>query len=234
MGLIEKKQPTQERVQYLFNYDPITGVFTRRHGGRGYPPVGSVAGHVSSHKYIVIKVDGETYKAHRLAWLYVYGKFPDNQIDHINGIESDNRIDNLRDVLPRDNAINKKIYHDGKILGAVWDIGDRWNVSMMQDRHKYHLGRYSTPEEANKVYNEVKARLDNGEVLKEIYTEYNTSSKRMVQCTETGQVFKTAASAGRAVNRSRGSITTACQNSHTRCGGYHWKYVQDRSTDGST
>jgi hypothetical protein len=65
---------------------------------------GDVAGTLHPTGYIHIRVDGKNYQEHRLAWLYVHGKFPDNCIDHINGIKDDNRISNLRDVTTQENT----------------------------------------------------------------------------------------------------------------------------------
>jgi hypothetical protein len=58
--------------------------------------------------YLIIKYKGKQHKAHRLIWLYNYKKYPDNLIDHINGITSDNRIENLRDVSCLENSLNHK------------------------------------------------------------------------------------------------------------------------------
>ena len=87
MGQIGKiTDITQERIQYLYDYDPETGVFIRKNEGWYNAPIGSVAGHKNAKGYIILKVDGEAYKAHRLAWLYVYGYMTKNEIDHISGI----------------------------------------------------------------------------------------------------------------------------------------------------
>ena len=90
---------TADRLRQLLDYEPATGVFTWKvnrsivkagqkagvnpHGGDGYPRIG---------------VDGQQCLAHRLAWLHVHGRFPDDEIDHINGIRSDNRLSNLREA----------------------------------------------------------------------------------------------------------------------------------------
>jgi hypothetical protein len=68
---------TQERLKEVLNYDPETGIFTRAVKRHKYP-AGEKAGTVEFNGYIVIRISGKTYKAHRLAWLYVYGEWPDN------------------------------------------------------------------------------------------------------------------------------------------------------------
>jgi Demerecviridae HNH endonuclease len=87
---------TQERLKELLHYDPGTGRFRWRvqQGNRG--PKGE-AGTTNPSGYCKIRVDGVTHSAHRLAWLYVYGKQPTSDIDHKKGNPTDNRIANLQD-----------------------------------------------------------------------------------------------------------------------------------------
>lgn len=98
---------TQDRLRELLHYDPDTGVFTNikpRHRVK----VGDIAGSNSGKGYLQIQIDQKRYSAHRLAWLYTYGRFPEEFIDHINGNPSDNRIVNLREVTQRENLQNRK------------------------------------------------------------------------------------------------------------------------------
>lgn len=78
----------------LVEYDPATGVFTRLVGGGG-----ALAGHTPSYVnrcgYIEFRLDNELYKAHMLAWFFVYGCWPEARLVHRNRNKSDNRIDNL-------------------------------------------------------------------------------------------------------------------------------------------
>lgn len=98
---------SQARIQENLSYDPSTGIFlwNQNNGGRRKS---KVAGCVNPHGYIVIGMDGVIQTAHRLAWIYVYGSIPrDKFIDHINRDRSDNRIENLRLVSPRENNSNR-------------------------------------------------------------------------------------------------------------------------------
>jgi len=65
-------------------------------------------GSYDHYGYLIIKIKGKQYKAHRLVYLYFNGKFPKNEIDHINRIRSDNKIENLRDVTRQQNMDNTK------------------------------------------------------------------------------------------------------------------------------
>ena len=75
---------TQDRLKELFNYDSATGVFTRIKTTSSRAMKGFIAGSVSSHGYLRIRIDGRVYFAHRLAWLYEFGEFPLGIMDHIN------------------------------------------------------------------------------------------------------------------------------------------------------
>ena len=88
---------TQKRLKELFYYDPVTGVFTRLHSTSNVK-AGRATGNLNTGGHLGFLVDKKMYQAHRLAWLYVHGDWPNSQIDHINGVRTDNRIENLRDV----------------------------------------------------------------------------------------------------------------------------------------
>jgi HNH endonuclease len=94
---------TRERVMELLDYDPETGIFRWKVHRRPQSPPGTIAGWHSGKKAQRIELEGENYLAHRLAWFYVHGIWPE-QIDHINGDRSDNRIANLR---PANNSQNQ-------------------------------------------------------------------------------------------------------------------------------
>ena len=78
---------TQSELKNILHYNQDTGVFT-------WIKNSIVAGTVEKKGYIAIKINRKSYKAHRLAWLYIYGNFPKEQIDHLNGIKNDNCINN--------------------------------------------------------------------------------------------------------------------------------------------
>ena len=86
---------TQKRLKELLDYDPKTGIFTWKYANNNRK-AGSKAGYKAKDGYIAISIDSKRYLAHRLVWLFVYGHFPKYDIDHINRIRDDNRIENLQ------------------------------------------------------------------------------------------------------------------------------------------
>ena len=98
-----------------------------------------------------IRVKGNAYKAHRLIWLYVYGKFPDNSIDHINGQPLDNRIENLRDVTLQENQKNKCTYRTNSSghTGVCWHKrNEKWLANIRVNGKRKHLGYFNILEDA--------------------------------------------------------------------------------------
>jgi len=112
---------TQDELKSLLKYDPETGIF-KWLVNRSNVSCGDVAGTITPKGYITIGVNGSGRQAHRLAWLYMTGKWPEQQIDHINGIKGDNRFCNLRDVSPSGNSKNQRLCKNNKtgITGVFW------------------------------------------------------------------------------------------------------------------
>jgi len=137
------KNITQERLLSLLSYDPETGHFTH--------PTGEVAGIVSSHGYVRIVIDRETYYAHRLAFLYMTGSFPEKYVDHINRVRSDNRWCNLRPVTAAENNRNAGMRKDNKSgYRGVYQskTSKRWVAACTLSKERKHLGTFDTKEEA--------------------------------------------------------------------------------------
>lgn len=148
---------TQARLKELLHYDPDTGVFTRigiagRNGSTR--SVGSVAGSVSkSTGYVRIMVDYREYLAHRLAWLYMTGKWPSLKIDHRNTVKTDNRWVNLREATDVQNSSNRKVKaNSASGLKGVTKRGSKWYAAIKVNGEFKHLGCFATPELAAKAY----------------------------------------------------------------------------------
>lgn len=97
---------TRERLVELLHYEPQTGRFIRKLRTSNRIKVGDVAGCVNPEGYIQISLDGQSFLAHRLAWLYEHKEWPDDLIDHVNGDKKDNRITNLRQASNAQNMHN--------------------------------------------------------------------------------------------------------------------------------
>lgn len=141
---------TADELRSILHYDPLTGVFTRIKPTWKYR-VGSVAGFLDSDGYMRVWVLKRCYSAHRLAWLYVYGTWPKNQIDHINRNRSDNRIANLRDVTNQQNLQNAGDYSTNTSgrKGVYWDKRDsRWRACITDNGRYLSLGYFGTQVEA--------------------------------------------------------------------------------------
>jgi HNH endonuclease len=122
-----KPPPPIDRLRELFSYNPETGLFTRRAAvGGGRYPAGVVAGSKTNNGYIVVRIDGCLYFAHRLAWYFVYGTWPE-EIDHLNHKSDDNRIANLRPASHTLNILNSKLQVGSRSgITGVYNDGPRY------------------------------------------------------------------------------------------------------------
>lgn len=100
---------TQARLKELFNYNPETGIFTRLISTSNSVKPGDVITCTNKKGYVVFRVDGRLYRAHRLAWLYMTGNMPIDEIDHKNTIKTDNSFLNLREATRLENKRNINI-----------------------------------------------------------------------------------------------------------------------------
>lgn len=136
---------TQERLKELLHYDPTTGIFTWI-TSRGAAKAGSKAGHAGALGYISIRIDGVLYQAHRLAWIWVKGVFPENGIDHRDLDGFNNRFDNLREATQTQNNANHPIRKDNRsgAKGVSFHSGEgKWRARVHKDGREVHLGWFS-------------------------------------------------------------------------------------------
>jgi len=141
---------TQERLKELLHYDSETGIFTST-TTRGRTASDRVAGSLGCRGYRRIGIDGVTYLESRLAWFYMEGHWPENDIDHINRIKSDNRWKNLRHVSRRCNMRNSNTYESNTsgITGVSWDESKRkWMAHIMVDGKSITIGRFKSKVDA--------------------------------------------------------------------------------------
>lgn len=102
---------------------------------------------LSNQGYRHGKIGGQTYKAHRVLWLLYTGEWPDDQLDHINGIRSDNRISNLRPVSNSENCRNQRMSLNNTtgVTGVVWHSSrNKWHARIKVDGKYRHLGLFES------------------------------------------------------------------------------------------
>lgn len=149
--MVQKDLEHSELIKRI-TYDPETGLFVRK-----IRRIKPYAGTVNSQSgYIDIGILGKTYKAHRLAWFYVYKVWPREDIDHINGIRTDNRLCNLRSVTRRINLQNlrkPKPKNKSGFLGVCQHKkSGKWIAQIRILGKVTKLGYFETPELAHKAY----------------------------------------------------------------------------------
>lgn len=136
----------------LVDYDPLTGVFTRKVTTSPQAIAGQVAGNLT-RGYIELSVNGQVYRGHPLAWFYVHGEWPSGRLDHKDLNKANNAISNLRLATSSQNGGNcraRKTNTSG--FKGVVTHGKRFKSAVMVDRKRIHLGVFNTPEEAAEAY----------------------------------------------------------------------------------
>jgi len=153
------KTLTLESLKETLEYNKDTGVFTRIKATKKCL-IGKHAGRVHKKRgYREISVNNRLYYAHRLAWLYVYGSFPSNVIDHIDCKKDNNAISNLREVTVSENGQNRKGPQKNnklRVLGVKVN-GNGYSARIQVDGKQLHLGTFRTIEEATEKYQEAKS-----------------------------------------------------------------------------
>ena len=146
---------TQAELRRRLDYDPETGVFTWTES-RGSVRKGVIAGaKPRSDGYLLIRVYGNLYLAHRLAWLYMTGTWPENDIDHINCVRDDNRFINLRGATRTQNLRNSKPQKGGtsRFKGVYFDARRcKWVSGIQVNKKQIFLGYFDVEKEAAAAY----------------------------------------------------------------------------------
>ena len=155
---------TQKELKDILEYDKTTGLFTRLKRTNNKQVLGGIVGSLSHYGYVLTKINNISYSMHRLAWLYVYGAFPERHLDHINGIRDDNRISNLREVDIQANNENRRKAQKNNAIGflGVHISKGKYEASIRIKGKSKNLGRYTTPELAHEAYLAAKRKLHAG------------------------------------------------------------------------
>lgn len=133
---------SQQELKERLHYNPKDGAFTWKISSCNRAKVGDVAGHVTPTRYITIRINKKSYLAHRLAWFYMKGEWPKNQIDHDNHIRNDNRWLNLFEATQQENSKNqsKSKNNTSGITGVYWEKRrKKWQANIMISGKLKHL-----------------------------------------------------------------------------------------------
>lgn len=157
---------TQLELMSVAQYDSTSGIFTRLTSAGGFH-IGTVMGRTDTYGYKQLSIAGKAYLAHRAAWLYIYGEWPSDEIDHIDGNRSNNSIFNLR-IVPRkgnnQNIRRSRITNKTGVLG-VSPSGRKFTARINFGGNQIHLGTFNTPEDAHSEYVRVKRLVHDANTL---------------------------------------------------------------------
>lgn len=161
---MKSRENDLEMLPYLrtrLSYDDETGNFTWiKH--RLKKMLGKKAGGAHSNGYIRIRVDGVSYFAHRLAFMFIHDRLPDGEIDHINRDKTDNRICNLRGSTIAENRSNctARKKRCGTLKGCYFSKKhNKWLAQAHKDKKRHYIGLFDTEYEAHQAYTEVARKL---------------------------------------------------------------------------
>lgn len=147
---------TQEDVKNVLDYNQETGVFTWKNRNNNSHLSGKVAGSKVKKGYLIIGINKTRYYAHRLAWLYVNGVMPINQIDHIDGNKTNNSISNLRDIESQKNSMNQRKPSKGNTTGFLGVTLEKktgkYQAQIMLDGRHIYIGRFNDAIDAHNAY----------------------------------------------------------------------------------
>lgn len=150
---------TYELVRHHFNYNPETGKITWRNPRVGWTPIGSVAGHLDHKGHRIVGIYGKQYRAGRLIWLYMTGKWPSGEIDHKDRVRDNDKWLNLRESSSQQNSCNRKFSNKHGLPGVSEVRGGFTARATVNGARKY-LGFFPTADLA--AAEVVKARISNG------------------------------------------------------------------------
>ena len=152
---------TAHRLRQLFHYSLITGEFYRKIRVAAHK-AGGIAGSIRTDGYRSIKINGRSYFCHRLAWLWVNGDWPADEVDHINRNRANNAWHNLRAATSKQNSENAKVRRDNRsgVTGVCWcNQTSKWRVRIRHNGALTSLGFFSDFGRAVKARKDAEAEM---------------------------------------------------------------------------
>jgi len=146
---------TQSKLKQILDYDPVSGHFNWREYGPGRNMKKPAGHHERKHNVIIIGVEGRSYQAHRLVWLYVHGYIPEGIVDHLNHNNSDNRLHNLRERrLTKGQQLREERLRIKKLFRVcISESGECWSAYIQEFGITEHIGDFEYEVEAIEAYN---------------------------------------------------------------------------------
>lgn len=142
------------RARECLSYDPDAGSFVWLKPPHNHTRLlGKSAGSTKTG-YVMIKIDGQKYKAHRLAWLMITGEWPNHRIDHADGNPFNNKWENLRPCDQTLNNANRKRNAGKALPKGVRQIRGRFQARIKVKNKLISLGCFSSADEAQAAYAE--------------------------------------------------------------------------------
>lgn len=153
---------TIERLKVVLSYDPKTGYFTWLNPASAHIKTGQRAGTVGVLGYVHITISRRIYLGHRLAWFYMTGEWPSDEIDHKDLNKSNNAWSNLREATHAENLHNRRASKNNKsgYKGVWWHPkAGKWQAQICTNRTRTYLGLFSRAEDASAAYKAAAERL---------------------------------------------------------------------------
>ena len=146
--------PALERVQELFLYDPITGIFRAKYSYHNRVSTGSVVGSPNKRGYLRVSIDRDSWYLHDIAWLLIYGVWPEDQLDHCDTDPANNAINNLRPCNRSRNNANQRLgkRNTSGFKGVSATAFGTYQARLGVDGQTLCFGTYNSPEEAHAAY----------------------------------------------------------------------------------
>lgn len=160
----KEKKLTAAWLRENMHYEPATGEFWWIKPGPGKTVGKRIGSRLWSKgkSYVAMKINGEVYYAHRVAWLHHYGEWPTGFVDHIDEDRSNNAIENLRLANAAQNAARRRTTRNIAPSRGVFPHGPGFVARIHFAGKRHYLGYYKTAAEAGAVY-EAKAKEIHGE-----------------------------------------------------------------------